>query len=327
MVTGGSVLSVDGMIVTFKNRGGRNAGIVHAVNNVSLDIGKGETAGLVGESGCGKTTLSRAVLRLVPLQSGTVTVNGRDWTALNSGSLRPLRREVQMIFQNPYASLNPRMTVHDLLTEPIRYHLHLSKKESTARAVMLLESVGIESRSMRRFPHEFSGGQRQRIAIARAISTDPILLIADEPVSSLDVSVQAQILNLLMELRSKMGLSMLFISHDLSIVKHISDRVAVMYLGKIVEIGTRDEIFSNPLHPYTHTLLNAVTVPDLSAEPRSVQPLQGEPPSPLADITGCPFRSRCPYAIDKCVSTDPALENAGATHHVACIRNGHITLI
>ncbi|MEA3366088.1 MAG: oligopeptide/dipeptide ABC transporter ATP-binding protein [Candidatus Hydrogenedentes bacterium] len=299
----------------------RQLGTVRAVDGVSLDVAEGETVGLVGESGCGKSTLARTIVRLVPPTEGTVTFEGRTISSLSESAFREIRPRVQMIFQDPYASLNPRMTVFDALAEPLRVHGLANGKGVTRRVSELMELVGLAPRFMRKYPHEFSGGQRQRISIARALALEPKLVIADEPVSALDVSVQAQILNLIARLRDQMGLTLLFIAHDLSVVHYLSHRIAVMYLGRIVELGPADEVFNRPRHPYTKALISAIPVPDpVQEKTRQRVALRDEPASPLNPSPGCPFHPRCPYAQPRCAETVPMLEPCGEGHEAACIR-------
>ncbi len=290
------------------------AGTVHAVENVSFDLSSGEVLGLVGESGCGKSTLGRAILRLDEPDSGSVTLAGVPITGMPQRSFRPLRRELQMVFQDPFASLNPRKTIGALLAEPFRVHGVGSRADRNDRVVALLRMVGLSPEHAARHPHQFSGGQRQRIAIARAMALRPKVVVCDEAVSALDVSIQAQILNLLMTLRREVGAAYLFISHDLSVVGHISDRIAVMYLGRIVEIGSRDAVLNQAAHPYSRTLFSAI--PGRAA--RQNIALTGEPPSPLAPPSGCPFHPRCPNAVDRCARELPALRRIGADHEAAC---------
>lgn len=298
----------------------RKTGDVRAVDGVSLTLAPGETLGLVGESGCGKSTLGRTIMSLVKATSGKIRIGDHWVTAMDETAINRIRPGFQMIFQDPYASLNPRMTVFDALAEPLLTH-GLAKRENVAAKVSeLMETVGLAPRYMKKYPHEFSGGQRQRIAIARAIALHPKLLIADEPVSALDVSIQSQILNLLISLKKKLGLAMVFISHDLSVVRHISDRVAVMYLGRIVEIGPTDEVFANPSHPYTRALLSAIPLADpVKERARHRIILEGDPPSPLNPPDGCAFNPRCPYATDACRITPQLLEKHGVVE-VACMR-------
>lgn len=299
----------------------RRVGTVRAVDGVSLTLRQGEILGLVGESGCGKSTLGRTILQLLPASEGTVVLGGRSLTALRGAELRAARADFQMIFQDPYASLNPRMTVFDTLAEAIRAHHAVAAAELPARVAVLMEKVGLAPRFQRKYPHEFSGGQRQRIAIARALAVEPKLIVADEPVSALDVSIQAQIINLLAKLSHEMGLTLVFISHDLSVVRHIADRIAVMYLGKIVELGPAAEVFDHPLHPYTQALVSAVAVPDpVKAKLRQRIVLAGDPPSPLNPPAGCAFHPRCRHATLACQATVPALAESPAGRLVACLR-------
>ena len=299
----------------------KRVGTVRAVDGVSLALRQGEILGLVGESGCGKSTLGRTILQLLPASEGTVVLGGRSLTALRGAELRSARADFQMIFQDPYASLNPRMTVFDTLAEAIRAHHAVPASELPARVAALMEKVGLAPRYQRKYPHEFSGGQRQRIAIARALAVEPKLIVADEPVSALDVSIQAQIINLLAKLSREMGLTLVFISHDLSVVRHIADRIAVMYLGKIVELGPAAAVFDQPLHPYTQALVSAVPVPDPAREKlRQRVVLAGDPPSPLNPPSGCAFHPRCRFAVEACKATGPALEEISSGRDVACLR-------
>ena len=298
----------------------RTAGSVRAVDGVSFRIARGETLGLVGESGCGKSTLARAVLRLIEPSAGRITVEGRDVTTLGKRALRPYRRQMQMIFQDPFASLNPRMPVGDIVAEPLRVHGIGTARERVARVAALFAQVGLSRAEMRRFPHEFSGGQRQRISIARALALDPSLIVADEPVSALDVSIQAQVINLMMDLQREKRLAYLFIAHDLAVVEHISHRVGVMYLGKIVEYAEKTRLFRRPLHPYTEALLAAVPVPDPDAK-RTTRIVQGDVPSPINPPAGCAFHPRCPYAMARCKEETPWLQAIEPDHWVACHRH------
>jgi len=301
----------------------RRVGAVRAVDGVTFDVASGETLGLVGESGSGKSTVGRSVLRLEPPTSGTVRFDGEDLGALPPGALRARRRQMQMVFQDPYASLNPRMSVGAIVREPLDIHGVGAPGERRSRGEGLLERVGLDPRQAARYPHELSGGERQRVGIARALATDPRLIVADEPISSLDVSIQAQIVNLLAELKRDLGLTYLFIAHDLSMVRHLSDRVAVMYLGKLVELGTRDDVFERPLHPYTKALIAAIPVPDPEKEASRVRlPLAGDPPSPASPPAGCRFHTRCPFSTERCRAEEPVWRDlgAGAPHHVACHR-------
>ena len=303
----------------------RRVGAVRAVDGVTFDVRRGETLGLVGESGSGKSTTARAVLQLEPPTSGSVRLEGTELVGLPPEELRLLRRHMQMIFQDPYASLNPRMSVRRIVGEPLDIHGIGTPVEREVRVAELLERVGLDGRAGARYPHEFSGGQRQRVGIARALATNPGLVVADEPISALDVSIQAQIVNLLGELKDELGLTYLFIAHDLSMVRHISDRVAVMYLGKLAELGTRDDVFQHPLHPYTRALIAAIPVPDpIQEAARARVPLEGDVPSPAAPPPGCRFHTRCPFAAARCRTEEPAWRDlgggGGGGHWVACHR-------
>ena len=296
---------------------GRARGAVHAVDDVSFAIGEGETLGLVGESGCGKTTLGKTVLRLTEPTAGTILWRGQRIDRLKGGAMRPYRRELQAVFQDPYASLNPRMRAADIVAEPIRNFEQATGASIEERVLALFEKVGLRADQMTKYPYEFSGGQRQRLGIARALAPQPKLIVCDEPVSALDVSVQAQVINLLVDLQREFGLSYLFVAHDLAVVEHISHRVAVMYLGRIVELASTRALFANPLHPYTEALLSAVPVPDPTAR-RQRLILAGDVPSPVALPTGCRFHTRCPYAFDRCRVEEPAIKEAMPGHYVAC---------
>jgi peptide/nickel transport system ATP-binding protein len=297
---------------------GRVVGQVYAVDGVSFSIEKGETLSLVGESGCGKSTVGKAILRLFSLTSGQVVLDGQRIDDLSAGKLRPLRRRVQVVFQDPFSSLNPRMRVRDILAEPIiNFGLAKTNAEIDERLALLMDKVRLPRDAVNRWPHEFSGGQRQRIGIARALAAEPDLIICDEAVSALDVSVKAQIVNLLQDLQKELGLALLFISHDLAIVEHMTHRVAVMYLGKIVEVATRREIFANPKHPYTIALLSAVPVPD-PGKARDRIILKGDVPSPINPPKGCRFHTRCPMAFDRCKIEEPQLRLAADGHYAAC---------
>ena len=293
---------------------------VKAVDGVTFEVKKGEVFGIVGESGCGKSTLGRGVCKLENLTSGHVYLDGEDITEYNDRRMRSIRKKVQMVFQDPYASLNPRMSVFDIIGEAIDIHkLAASKKDRADMIKELLAQVGLNTEHANRYPHEFSGGQRQRIGIARALAVEPSLIIADEPVSALDVSIQAQVLNLLNELKHDLDLTYIFVAHDLSVVEYISDRVGVMYLGNFVEVGEKEKIYSNPMHPYTLSLLSAVPIPDPETARHSKRiVLEGDVPSPLKMPTGCPFRTRCKYATEQCAKEMPPLSDRGSGHFVAC---------
>ncbi len=313
-----TLIAIKDLKVHFNLGGNR---IVKAVDGVTLDIYQGETLGLVGESGCGKSTLGRAILRLTEPTSGQVFYRERDLAHLSSKQLREERRHLQIIFQDPYASLNPRMTVGQIVGEPLETFRLARGREAEQRVQELLETVGLSKRFIKRYPHEFSGGQRQRIGIARALAVDPDFIVADEPISALDVSIQAQIMNLLEKLRREKNLTYLFISHDLRAIRHVSDRVAVMYLGKLVEIADARTIYQEPLMPYTKALISAVPVPDPEIEAtRQRIMLEGDVPSPINPPAGCPFHTRCPYAIDVCKEVVPQLVEIKPAHFAACVR-------
>ncbi len=316
----------------FPVRGGifrRPVGKVYAVDGVSLTIAPGKTLGLVGESGCGKTTVGRCILQLYPPTAGRVTFEGKDLSGLTRKEMRDLRRDMQMIFQDPFESLNSRHTIGNIVEEPFVIHGIGSAQERHQKVKQLLNRVGIAERATTRFPHEFSGGQRQRVGIARALALNPKLIICDEPVSALDVSIQSQILNLLLDLQREMGIAYLFIAHDLAVVKHISDRIAVMYLGKIMEYADADTLYAHPAHPYTAALISAIPVPD-PARKKKARILAGDVPSPIHPPSGCVFHTRCPYVLDQCKKITPELvavpDGSGNNHQAACIRVGELNL-
>jgi oligopeptide transport system ATP-binding protein len=320
------ILRVEDLVKYFSVTGGlfrRELHRIHAVDGVSFEVGAGETLGLVGESGCGKSTTGRCILRLIEPTSGEVWFEGTNVTRLDAGALRSLCRDMQIIFQDPFASLNPRMTVGSIIGEALTIHgLARTRRQFDDRVVQLLETVGLEADHMRRYPHEFSGGQRQRIGIARALAVEPKLIVCDEPVSALDVSIQAQVINLLDDLQQKLGLTYVFIAHDLSVVEHVSTRVAVMYLGGIVEIADARDLYTSPLHPYTEALLSAVPIPDPKAKRRQMA-LQGDVPNPLAPPSGCRFHTRCPIRkLPLCSQEKPQLRDIGGGHRVACHLRG-----
>jgi oligopeptide transport system ATP-binding protein len=315
-----ALLRVENLVKHFPIKKGivrpRQVGLVKAVDGISFSVEHGQTLGLVGESGCGKSTTGRTILRLIEPTSGKVFFEGQDILKLDKAGMRRLRRDMQIVFQDPYASLNPRMTVGDLIGEPLVLHGIAQGSEKIRRVCELLDLVGLSSRYMRRYPHEFSGGQRQRVGVARALALNPKVIVCDEPVSALDVSIQAQIINLLQDLQERLGLAYLFIAHDLSVVKHLSDVVAVMYLGKIVEMADKKELFRNPVHPYTEALLSSVPIPDPTVKVEGLV-LDGDVPSPVDPPPGCRFRPRCRHAQAICATDDPPL--IGTSHHlVAC---------
>jgi len=317
-----SLLSVEHLKQHFPVKAGvvfdRTVAHVHAVDDVSFELGEGETLGLVGESGCGKTTLSRSLMRLLEPTDGRVLFRGRDVTHASARELRPLRRQMQMVFQDPYASLNPRKRIEQIVAAPLRLHGH-DKSEIGARVRELLGRVGLQAEHANRYPHEFSGGQRQRIGIARALALEPRLVVLDEPVSALDVSVQAQIVNLLDDLQEGFGLTYLFVAHDLSVVRHVSDRIAVMYLGKLMEVSPAEELYTKPIHPYTEALLAAVPVPDpRESRARERLVVSGEPPNPIDPPPGCVFHPRCEHATEVCRTVEPPLARYASGHLAAC---------
>ena len=323
MTEEGALVQVRGLKMHFPITQGiviqRQVGAVKAVDGLSFDIVRGETLGLVGESGCGKTTTGRAILQLYRPTAGTVQFKNQELTKLKGEKLRRMRRQMQMIFQDPYASLNPRMTVGDIIGEPLQVHGILKGRARRDRVQELLKVVGLNPYFVNRYPHEFSGGQRQRIGVARALAVQPEFIVCDEPISALDVSIQAQIINLLEDLQGKFDLTYLFIAHDLSVVRHISDRIAVMYLGKIAELTGRKELYENPLHPYTRALLSAVPIPDpVVEEQRRRMVLEGDVPSPAHPPEGCNFHTRCPLAMEICGKEEPEFRDVGNGHWVAC---------
>ena len=315
-----TLLEVTNLKKYFPIKGGvfsKTIGYVYAVDGVSFTVDKGETLGLVGESGCGKSTTGRSILRLIEPTDGKIHFEGQDVTALDKNAMRSLRREMQIIFQDPYASLNPRMTVGSIIGEPLEIHKIARGSEKTERVASLLQKVGLRAEDMRKYPHEFSGGQRQRIGIARALALNPKLIVCDEPVSALDVSIQAQVINLLEDLQEEFGLSYLFIAHNLNVVEHISDRVAVMYLGQIVELASDADLYNDPQHPYTEALLSAVPIPDPTVTKKRII-LEGDVPSPIDPPSGCHFHTRCMYKEKICEEEAPEFKHIGGGHWVAC---------
>ncbi|GIK55320.1 MAG: dipeptide ABC transporter ATP-binding protein [Chloroflexi bacterium] len=314
------LLEVNNLVKYFPVRGGllqRVRAWVKAVDDVSFFVYEGETLGLVGESGCGKTTVGRTILNLIPPTDGHVIFDGKDLSTLNASEMKKMRRNMQIIFQDPYSSLDPRMPIGESISEGLRIHTNKSGQERYDIVVEMLTRVGMRAEHARRYPHEFSGGQRQRIGIARALALQPKFIVCDEPVSALDVSIQAQVLNILKELQRDFGLTYLFIAHNLSVVEHFSDRVGVMYLGKMVEMASRDDLYEDPLHPYTQSLMSAIPIPDPTLKRQRVI-LQGEVPSPLNPPKGCRFHTRCPLAFDKCSQETPPFKDYGNEHYAAC---------
>jgi oligopeptide/dipeptide ABC transporter ATP-binding protein len=319
------LLSVKGLVKYFPVKKGllqTTVGQVHAVDDISFEIGAGETLGLVGESGCGKSTAGKTILKLIEPTAGEIRINGDRIDGLSRAAMRPYRRQLQVVFQDPYSSLNPRLSVRDIIAEPLRNYDVATGAALSGRVKELAGKVGLRAEALDRYPHEFSGGQRQRIGIARALALNPSLIICDEPVSALDVSVQAQVINLLADLQRELGLSYLFIAHDIAVVEHISQRIAVMYLGKIVELAPKASLFAQPQHPYTEALLSAVPVPKPGAAKKRII-LKGDVPSPINPPSGCRFHTRCPYAFDRCSAEEPKMQEIKPGHFAAChLREG-----
>jgi oligopeptide/dipeptide ABC transporter ATP-binding protein len=320
VIAAAPLLSVKGLVKHFPVKKGvlqQTVGQVRAVDGVSFDIAPGETLGLVGESGCGKSTVGKTILKLIEPTAGEVRLSGTRIDGLSKSAMRPFRRQMQVVFQDPYSSLNPRLSVRDIVGEPLKNFAVAAGKTLEREVAGLVEKVGLRAEALDRYPHEFSGGQRQRIGIARALALRPSLIVCDEPVSALDVSVQAQVINLLVDLQRDFGLSYLFIAHDIAVVEHISHRVAVMYLGKLVELADRAALFARPQHPYTEALLSAVPLPDPEVERKRII-LTGDVPSPIDPPSGCRFRTRCPLAFDRCAKEEPPIREVFPGHHVAC---------
>jgi oligopeptide/dipeptide ABC transporter ATP-binding protein len=326
---GGSLLEVEHLRVLFPIKSGllvdRTVGHVHAVDDVSFELRDGETLGIVGESGCGKTTLIRALVRLIEATTGTIRFRGKDITKAGRGEMQPIRREMQMVFQDPQASLNPRKRISQIFATPLRIR-GVPREKVESESHKLLERVGLHREHINRYPHEFSGGQRQRIGIARALAVNPRLILLDEPVSALDVSIQAQVINLLDDLQDELHLSYMFVAHDLSVVRHVSDRIIVMYLGKLMEVSPAEELYSKPIHPYTSALLGAIPIPDPQENRSRSRPLvTGEPPNPISPPSGCRFHTRCPRATDICRTVEPQLTEYAGGHLAACHHPQHVT--